>query len=309
MELRHLRYFVAVVESKSLRDASKTLRVAHSAVSQTLSDLEDEIETRLFTRSGRGIQLTHEGEVFYNETLRTLAQSQLAIEAVRRASRGEVGQISIGFSSDATYSFLPGLIREFKAKYPGVKLILKEVTSLQQISAFALGMIDVVFTRTLPKDLFNGCHSRLLLSEPLLAAVPASWPVKGTCIKVEDLAQEPFILYHRQGFPTLYDSIIKLCNEEGFSPIIYEEPDRMQTVLSLIALEQGISIVPACVLNLRLEDVQLRRIQPDYLSADLLIAWPKTPPSQVLQSFLDLVEESRIEIIAKTDARYGSAFL
>jgi DNA-binding transcriptional LysR family regulator len=173
MELRHLRYFVAAVEWKGLREASRQLHVAQSAISQTLTNLENELGTKLFARSGRTIQLTPPGEIFYAETVRTLAQSQHAIEAAQRAARGEVGQLSIGFSGAATYSFLPDLVRRYKAKFPGVKLALREVTPLQQERAFAQDSIDVGFTRPLPKAWLRGsiqdCSTanRCLLQFPL----------------------------------------------------------------------------------------------------------------------------------------------
>lgn len=307
MELRHLRYFVAVVESKGIREASRRLHVAQSAISKTLFNLEDEIAIELFTRAGRSMQLTSQGEVFYRETIRTLAQSEFAIEAAQRVSRGEIGKLSIGFSGAATYSFLPGLIQTFKSKCPGVKLNLREFTPLQQMIAFADGSIDIGFTRPLPKELFNRFHSLPLLSEPLFAALPSSWGTKRREIRIEDLAEERFILYHREGFPALFDSIIKLCNENGFSPNIDNEPDMMQTALTLVAAEQGISIVPACALNLRLDGVRLRRVQPDHVRADLLVAWPKTTPSPALQLFLDLVEEKKNEIAKKTYDSYRRA--
>ena len=309
MELRHLRYFVAVAESKGLRGASRKLNVAQSAVSQTLSNLEGEIGTQLFTRSARGIHLTSQGKVFYRETLRTLAQAEFAIEAAQRASRGEVGELAVGFSGAVMYSFLPGLVRAFKAKYPGVKVCLKEVTQVQQAKAFAQGGFDVGFTRPLPKELSSRFHSQLLLSEPLLAALPESWPAKRKNVKIEDLAQERFILYSRDAWPALFDGIIKLCNDHGFSPNIDDEPDMMQSVLSLVAAEQGVSIVPACALNLRFDGVQFCRLQPDVLRADLLIAWPRTPPSPVLQSFLDLVETNKSEIVTKIYKSYKRSFL
>jgi DNA-binding transcriptional LysR family regulator len=309
MELRHLRYFVAVFESKSLREASRKLHVAQSALSKTLSSLEEEIGAKLLARTSRRMQPTSEGEVFYREALRTLAQCQFTIKATQRAARGEVGQLSIGFSGAATYSLLPGLIRSYKAKYPDVQLKLKELTPIQQAKAFAEGRIDVGFTRPLPKELLNSFHSQLLLREPLLAAVPASWAISGKRIRVEELAKQHFILYQRDGFPALFDSIIKLCNEHGFSPNVDDEPDMMQTVLSLVAAEQGVSIVPACVLNLRYDGVKLCRIEPDYIRADLFIAWPKAHPSPVLQSFLALVEGTKTEIAAKSNAAYRRAFL
>lgn len=300
MELRHLRYFVAVVEWKSLREASRQLHVAQSAISQTLANLEEEIGTKLFLRSSRSVQLTPQGEIFYTETVRTLAQSRHAVEAAQRVARGEIGHLSIGFSGAATYSFLPDLIRKYKALFPNVKLNLKELTPPQQQAAIAQGNIDVVFTRPFSKDLVDHFHSRVLIREPLLAAVPASRVVKGKSIRIEDLAEERFILFHREGFPGLFDSIIGLCNERGFSPNIDDEPDMMQTALSLVAAEQGVSIVPACARNLRFDGVQLLRVLPDHIRAELLIAWPKASRSTVLQSFLDLVEKNSKNIASKT---------
>jgi DNA-binding transcriptional LysR family regulator len=115
-----------------------------------------------------------------------------------------------------------------------------------------------------------------------------------------------FYLYHRDGFPALFDSIIKLCHEHGFSPNVEEESDMMQAVLSLVAAEQGILIVPPCVFNVGYDGVQqLRRIQPDDVQADLLIAWPRARPSPVLQTFLALVEATKTKTAGKSHADYS----
>src|SRR5246127_2977948 len=125
MELRHLRYFTAVVQWKSFREASRRIHVAQPAISQTVADLEEELGLRLFSRAKRIAQLTPEGEVLYAEAVRALAQAELVIETARRAARGEIGRLSIGFLGSATSAFLPSLLRKFKATYPGVKLTLK----------------------------------------------------------------------------------------------------------------------------------------------------------------------------------------
>ena len=135
MELRHLRYFTAVVQWKTYREASRRLHVAQPAISQTVLDLEEELGLRLFSRAKRVTQLTPEGEAFYAEAVRTLAQAELAIETARRAARGEIGRLSIGFLGSATSAFLPELVRKFKATYPGVKLTLQELTPVQQDAA------------------------------------------------------------------------------------------------------------------------------------------------------------------------------
>src|SRR5712671_4795484 len=131
------------------------------AISQTVVHLEEELWLRLFSRAKRIAQLTPEGEVFYAEAVRTLAQAELAIETARRAARGEIGRLSIGFLGSATSAFLPELVRKFKATYPGVKLTLQELTPVQQDAAFEKGEIDIGFTRTLAAEQSRTFSSRV----------------------------------------------------------------------------------------------------------------------------------------------------
>lgn len=201
MELRHLRYFVAVVQSKGFRQASRQLHIAQAAISQTLSNLEHEIGVELLRRAGRTVELTPEGEIFYPETLRTLEQADRAVETVRGAARGEVGSITIGFCGAATYAFLPDLIRNFRVRHPGVRLILRDLSTVQLETALAQGTVDVVFTTPLSTELAVRFHERLVNREPLLAALPSSRRMMGKRIQVASLAGEPFVLFHRANSP------------------------------------------------------------------------------------------------------------
>src|SRR6266446_1565126 len=200
MELRHLRYFTAVVQWKGYREASRRIHVAQPAISQTVADLEEELGLKLFTRAKRIAQLTPEGEVFHAEAVRTLAHAELAIETARRASRGEIGRLSIGFLGSATSAFLPELVRKFKAIYPGVKLTLQELTPVHQDAAFEKGEIDIGFTRTLTAEQNRTFSSRVLYRDPLLAVLPRSRPVKSKRVRIADLANESFVLFHREGY-------------------------------------------------------------------------------------------------------------
>src|SRR5262249_18639485 len=110
-------------------------------------------------------------------------------------------------------------------------------------------------------------------------------------MKVSDLAKEKFVLFHRKGAPQLFDTIVALCNENGFSPDVESEPDSLQTTLTLVAADQGVSIVPSCALRLRVDCVKLLRIKHDNLRIDLVVAWPKQPDSPVTKTFLDLVKK------------------
>ena len=301
MELRHLRYFTAVVQWKGYREAARRLHVAQPAISQTVADLEDELGLKLFSRAKRVVQLTPEGEIFHTEAVRALAQAELAINAAKRAAKGEVGKLSIGFLGSATYAFLPELVRAFKAHYPGVKLTLQELTPLQQEVAFQEGEIDIGFTRALTAEQCKVYSSRCLYRDPLMAVLPRSRQVKAKRVHISDLANERFVLFHRDGSPGLFDTITGMCNAAGFSPRVENEPNMMQTVLSLVEAEEGVSIVPACVRNLRSDGVCFYRLDPDSVRVALMAAWKKEAPSVVLKAFLDLVDANASQIRKKAE--------
>src|SRR5260370_15933301 len=296
MELRHLRYFTAVVQWKGYREASRRLHVAQPAISQTVADLEEELGLKLFSRAKRIAQLTPEGEIFYKEAMRTLAQAELAIDTAKRAAKGEIGKLSIGFLGSATYAFLPELVRKFKAQYPVVKLTLQELTPVQQEAAFDKGQIDIGFTRTLTAEQSKIFASRCLYRDPMMAVLPRSRQVKTKRVHIADLAQESFVLFHRAGPPGLLHTITGLWNDAGISPKVANEPDIMQTRLSLVEAEEGVSIVPACVRNLRSDGVCFCRLQPDDVRVELIAAWKKETPSVVLRAFLDLIDANTAQI-------------
>jgi DNA-binding transcriptional LysR family regulator len=290
MELRHLRYFTAVVQWKGYREASRRLHVAQPAISRTVSDLEEELGLKLFSRVKRVAQLTPEGEAFYAEAVRTLAQAELAINTAKRAATGEIGKLSIAFLGSATYVFLPELVRTFKAQHPSIKLTLQELTPLQQEVAFDKGQIDIGFTRALTTEQGKMFSARHLYYDPMMAVLPASKAVKTKRVRISDLAKESFVLFHREGAPPLFDTIVGMCSEAGFSPRVECEPNMMQTVLSIVEAEQGVSIVPACVRNLRSHGIRFYRLQPDEVRVELIAAWKKETPSIALRTFLDLID-------------------
>jgi DNA-binding transcriptional LysR family regulator len=301
MELRHLRYFTAVVQWKGYREASRRLHVAQPAISQTVADLEEELGLKLFSRERRVARVTPEGEIFYAEAMRTLAQAEFAVSTAKRAAKGEIGRLSIGFLGSATYAFLPELVRTFKAQYPGVKLMLQELAPLEQEVAFDKGLIDIGFTRTLTAEQSKTFSSRCLYRDPMMAVLPRSRQVKTKRVRISDLANESFILFDREAAPGLFDTVTGMCNDAGFSPRVENEPNMMQTVLSLVEAEEGISIVPACVRNLRSDGVRFYRLQPDNVRVALVAAWKKESPSVVLSAFLDLINANASMIRKKAE--------
>jgi DNA-binding transcriptional LysR family regulator len=301
MELRHLRYFTAIVQWKGYREASRHLHIAQPSISESVADLEQELGLKLFSRVGRTVQLTPEGEVFYTEAVRTLAQAESAINTAKRAAKGEIGKLSIGFLGSPTFVFLPELVRSYKALYPGVKLTLHELNPQRQEDALDKGLIDIGFTRTLAAERSKTLLSRCLYRDPMLAVLPASRKVPTKRVRIADLANERFVLYYREGGPGLYDTVVGMCNDAGFSPRVEYEPDRWQTVLSLIEAEEGVSIIPASGMKLWSNGVRFYRLQPDDVRVELVAAWKKERPSVVLRSFLDLVDANASHIRKKAE--------
>jgi len=292
LELRHLRYFRAVAESKGFREAARRLHVVQPALSQTVSDLERELGVRLLTRNSRSVRLTSEGEVFLKEAREILAHADRSVELARGAARGEIGSLSVGFLGSATAFFLPRIIREYRRRFPGVRLTLREMAPTPQIDEFRAGQLDVGFTRPIPATDDAWLRSECLHRDSLLAVLPKGHPASTRpVVPVKQLAAEPFVLFHRAGAPELFGAIVSLCSRAGFTPRVVTEADMMQTVLTLVDAGEGVALVPACVSNLRGSGIVLRPVQPDTVRIPLVMVWPAGRENPVLGPFLDLVRE------------------
>jgi DNA-binding transcriptional LysR family regulator len=300
MELRHLRYFTAVVQWKGYREAARHLFVAQPSISQAVADLENEIGIKLFSREGRAARLTPEGKVFHEEALKTLAQADRSVAAAQRAAKGQIGRLGIGFMGFAAYSFLPDLIRKYKARYPGVSLRLVEDIPSGQDTAFDRGEIEIAFTRPLPADRRNLYESRLIFSEPLVAALPKGRHVKAKRIRISELAGERFISFQRASSPEVFDTIVRVCNDNGFSPKLQNELNNMNSVLSTVEAGEGVAIIPATARNLRSDNVAFFRLQPDGVRIDFIAAWAKKEPSIPLRFFVELLDEELPSIRERT---------
>jgi DNA-binding transcriptional LysR family regulator len=305
MELRHLRYFTAVVECQGYRGASRRLHIAQPSISQAVSDLEDELGLKLFSRTGRNATVTPEGEIFYADAIRILQQAETAILTAKRAAQGEVGRLSIGFIGSATLSFLPDLIRRYKLEHPNVKLALHDLYPVELDKACDRGEIDIAITRPLSPERGKSRQSRLLLHDPLIAVLPRSRKLKNKKIRLAELANERFILFHRAGAPVVFDTIVGACRSQGFSPRVENEPNSMQTILSLVEAEEGVAVVPASISNLRSHGVQFVRLVPD-LYLDLIVAWQSGAPSAVVRTFLDFLNTNTDAIRAKAELALSS---
>lgn len=291
MELRHLRYFAAVVQWKGYREASRHLYVAQPSISQAVSDLEGELGIKLFSREGRTARLTPEGAAFHEEAIKTLAQAERSIATAKRAARGEIGRLGIGFMGFSTYSFLPNLLRKYKVRHPGVALRLVEDVPYGQDIAFERGEIDIGFTRPPSANQNSAYEFRLLFREPLVVALPKTRKVTTKRVRIADLASERFVVFQRTSSPEVFDMIVRACNDSGFSPRLHNELNNMNSVLATVEAGEGVALIPATARNLRADNISFFRIQPDKVRIEFGAKWKKKDRSIPLNLFIELLDE------------------
>jgi DNA-binding transcriptional LysR family regulator len=295
MELRHLRYFVAVAEEGHVTRAAERLGIQQPPLSQQIQSLERELDAQLFRRKPRGVELTPAGRALYDEAKAVLARTEEAVAATKRAARGEAGRIGIGFTSSASFHpFVPRTIRAFRETHPLVALALEESGTSELVGALRSQAIDAAFVRS-PFGESVDLTVRPLLDEPMVAALPSGHPLStaNEPLPLAALAGEIFILYRRPVGPGLHDAIIAACDRAGFSPQIGQEAPRMLSTLSLVAAGLGVTVVPASMSRLEAEGVAYRALDPSAeLTAPLNLAYRRSEVSAAVRRFVGLVQRS-----------------
>jgi DNA-binding transcriptional LysR family regulator len=292
VELRHLRYAIAVAEELHFARAARRLHIAQPPLSQQIKSLEEELGVRLFDRSHRRVALTGAGAAFVAEARRTLASAERAADAARRAARGELGRLAIGYVSSVAYELLPAIVRAFRKRAPDVTLALAELSSAEQSRALAAGTIDVGFVRR-PPAIEPGLAASVVRKEPIVAALPRGHALAALrVLRVRDLEREPFVLFPVRPRPSWADVTIDLCRRAGFEPKLGQEAIEMAPALSLVAAGTGVALVPGPVRAMRLPGVVFRPLTP-VPTSELVLVRRAEPPSEVLASFLEVVATVR----------------
>ena len=291
MELRHLRYFVAVAEALSFARAARALSISQPPLSRQIRALEEELGTALFARTKRWVQLTPAGTALLPEARRLLREADGLKAGAQRLAAGEVGTLALGFISVAAYNLLPDLAPEFRHRHPGVKLVLQEATSDVLLAALRQGELDVGFV--LPPVDAPGLEYVPLAHDTLIAALPAGSAharAKGP-IALASLSAEPFILFPRKVGSSLYDAIVGACRRAGLQPRIEQEAIQMQTIVSLVAARMGVALVPASLEHLRRTGVVYRRLADRGARVEIGMAWRTGDASPAVRAFVALARE------------------
>ncbi|HPS02794.1 MAG TPA: LysR family transcriptional regulator [Candidatus Sumerlaeota bacterium] len=291
MELRHLHYFVTVAEELHFGRAAERLGIAQPPLSQQIKALEDEIGVLLFARTKRHVALTAAGKAFLNEARKTLAQAQFARHAAQRAARGESGQLVVGFVSSAAYDKIPAVFHRMRACYPDVSLVLRDLTSEEQVEALKTYQLDVGLIR--PSIATAASLASLVIwREPLVVVLPQSHRLaRRKRLSLKTLADEAFIQISRHLAPGFYDQFIQICTRAGFSPKVVQEARTTQTIGSLVAGGLGVAIVPASLQSFQRAGVVYRPLEAPVPTTDIAVVWRPDDPSPALRSFLEVIRQ------------------
>jgi DNA-binding transcriptional LysR family regulator len=291
MELRHLRYFVAVAEELSITRAAQRLHISQPPLSQQIRQLEEELGVQLLQRSKSGLVLTDAGKLFLDEARATLAQASRAVDTARRASRGQQGSLRIGFVSSADVVVVPRVIPTYRRLYPQVDLALLSMNDLLQRDAVLQGHISVGVT--MMQYAAPGLVFEKISDEALIVALPASHPLaRLEAIAMEDLDGEPYIIMDRRVASSVHDFMIAACQRAGFSPNIVQQADHVQFNLSLVASGVGLSLLPERVLRLPRDGVTYRPLVGDAPRLDLGLLYRDEPPSPIVRGFLEVTRNA-----------------
>ncbi len=294
MELRHLRYFIVLAEELNFTRAAERLRIAQPPLSQQIRSLENELGLQLFDRKTRPLQLTPAGQVFLEEAHQVFTQVEQAIVSAQRASRGQIGRLTVGINTSIANSVLPDILRAFGTCFPDVEFVLHELVSYQQLQELRDRQIDVGFVHLHNLQKINENDDTLsfasILQEPLVIVLPESHPLAGQSqVSLEALADELFILPPPHLPPGLYGQVVSLCQQVGFSPKVRQEATWMTTVLSLVAGGVGISLLPANVQNLQRTGIVFRSIREQSPILEMAMVWRRNDSSVILHNFLEVV--------------------
>ncbi len=297
MELRHLRYFVAVAEELNFRRAAERLSMAQPPLSQQIHDLEQELGVQLFNRSNRSIQLTVAGRVFLTDAYQILAQSDMAIHRAQRANKGELGQLTLGYTSLIHNPLFPAVLRLHRERYPEVELILRDLVTIEQMQQLSTNTLDVSFAThasfaitSLEQETLS---QEVVLREPMVALLPSNHRLaQQSEIPLAALANESWIWFARPFDPTTYDYMMRLFEQVGFRPNVTQEINQQQIILSLVIAGFGISLAPRSITSIAKDaDVAFVDVVDPIPIVEFNIIWRRTDASPVLQTFLATVRE------------------
>ena len=286
MDLRQLRYFVAVAEELHFGRAAQRLAITQPPLSFNIAKLEASLGFELLRRSTREVALTPAGQVMYQEALKIIALTRKAQTMAGSVARGESGAVHVGFVGSALLTRLTEVTRNFGLARPDVQLTIHELNSFEQVDALQLRQIDlgVIHPRALPA----GIGSRVLDRHNFVCALPADHPLAAHAeVSLHQLQDEDFVLFSRSFSQEYYDKIVAMCVQAGFTPHIRHEVRHMLSIATLVARKFGVSLVPASLQTIALPNLKFLPLADPGQTSELRAIWREGDPSELVRALLE----------------------
>ena len=307
MELRHLRYFVAVAEERHFGRAAARLHISQPPLSQQIRRFEAELGEPLLYRTTRSVELAPAGKVLLERAREILAAVDSAIDDARRAARGEYGRLAIGFTGFSTYELLPAIAAALGTELSGVVLELRgELLTPAQVARLLDGTLDLGLLRPPVRE--RDLCTEVLRSEPLIAVLPEAHPLADTeSIPLELLEKEPFVTYPSHFRSVLHDAVEDACAAHGFKPVAAHEVAETAMLVSFVAAGLGVSLVPESVGNMMVRGAIYRPLTQDTTRVELAAAWRRDDDRPVLARALEVIRRVLRRPAIRRPARTGQA--
>ena len=291
MELRHLRYFVAVADEMSITKAAKRLRLTQPSLTRQIKNLEGELHVSLFRREKKRLELTEDGQFFLPRARRLLGQADLDVDDLRSHSKGESSPLRIGYMLDMQYDLLPVTLSAFRKVWPNVVLNLHEMTASEQIQALHKNKIQIGFVREPGMPSLAGLQGDVITKCKMMAVLPDTYPLKkNTPLRLKDLAGNAFISLSEEDYPGTRQWLNHVCCEAGFTPNITHESNSTTTMIHLVGLQMGVALLPESCVRLPHEGVVFQPLAEVVYSKTHLL-WRKRHFSLPLQHYIRIVSD------------------
>lgn len=289
MDLRKLRYFVALAAEGHFGRAARKLSLSQPPLSYAIQQLEAELGAQLFTRNSRNVQLTPAGVTLQREAQVLLRRIEETRRLVKSVAEGKDGQIRLGFGGSMLYRGLPAIVRNFRLKFPGIELNLREMSSLDQMESLHREEIDLGFVhgRATPAGLEGFCYH----SEPFVACLPQNHTyARARRVKLSQLDKDDFVLFSRKGSPDYFESIIGTCLSAGFVPKVRHEVAHWLSVVSFVANGMGVALVPRTLAHSHLAGAVFIAVEETTIRSETWCVWKsESAANAVLANAIDLV--------------------
>jgi DNA-binding transcriptional LysR family regulator len=291
IELRHLRYFVAVAEELHFGRAALRLHLAQPPLSQQIRKLEEILGYPLFLRTSRAVKLTSAGEVFLERARRTLRNVQEDMEEARSVGRGEEGFLRVGFIGSAMLTPLPAMLGRYRRLYPKVNLQLHESYTSAVVQKLLKGELDAGFLRDGGQA--SGLEIEPLFSEPFIAVVPKKHPLaRHKTISAKELRDEPFVFFSPSAGTLAYEKPVSICEEHGFRPHVVQEAPQWLTIMRLIGAGLGVTIAPACVKQIATPNIACLSLRRATVESDIELAYRTSEDRPIVEAIATVARRS-----------------